>query len=137
MAVTAAQLKSPTGKVEAAFFPGETGGTLDARLAAYIAEGESEAGDVGDWDSQAEYDAAVTSWAYYRAFEAVYLRLIATPSTVSITEEGSTQFTQQQINAFKDQSDNYRTAFDAAIADPDEPVATGVVTQSLSTKVTW
>lgn len=112
MAVKPSDLLSPIGKIDKAFFPGEDDTTLEERLQAYINEGALL---VTSLATSAEQDAATTLWAYYRAFEAVYMRLMATPSSVSIADEGSTSFSSQQIAMFGTTAQQFRTAFDAAL----------------------
>lgn len=117
MAVVPSDLKTPIGKIDgASMFPGEVTATLDARLEAYIDEGEDEAGPLSEWDSQAELDAAVTQWAYYRAFEAVHIRLIANPAMVGIAGEGNTAFTSSQIESFGTLAAEFKARFAALIA---------------------
>jgi len=137
MAVTTAQLKSPAGKIDAAaFFPGEAPATVDARLQEYIDEGEEEAGDIADYESEDVYDAAVTLWAYYRAFEAVYLRLISTPASITIDDEGSTRFSSEQIAAFGRKADEFKASFAAAVS-VETTAAPPIPFGALRTRVTW
>lgn len=113
MAVTPADLTAPVGKIDSAFFPGEAAPELDARLQTYITEGEVRAADLED--DVETFDAAVTLWAYYRAFEAVHFRLIATPSLVGIVGEANMQYTGPQITAFATRAEEFKSQFDAML----------------------
>lgn len=112
MAVQPSQLKTPAGKIDPTFFPGEATAVLDARLQTYITEGEAR---VGTELTGVEKDDAVTLWVYYRAYEAVHLRLISTPAMVGIVGEGNTMFTQAQIDAFGNLAADYKSRFEAMI----------------------
>lgn len=70
MPLTAAQLIDPEGEILPALFPDDDDrAALETRLDVYLQDGYSRAGAAGD-------DAA-RFWAYYRAYNAVYLRLAA------------------------------------------------------------
>jgi hypothetical protein len=116
MAVLPADLLSPAGKIDTAFFPGEDSATLQERLQAYITEGEVRAADLSA--DVAAFDSAVILWSYYRAFEAVYLRLMSTPANISIAEEGSTSYTSQQIAMFGTTANQFKASFEAALVSP-------------------
>lgn len=134
MAVTPAQLKTPAGKIDgASMFPGEVGASLDARLQAYIDEGSDRAADA-DLAGDA-LDEATKLWSYYRAFDAVHDRLISTPAMVGIVGEGNTMFTQTQIDAFATKAGDFKTRFDAMIAEDStivQPIPSGGVPTSYS-----
>jgi hypothetical protein len=131
MPVTAAALKTPTGKIDPAFFPEDrTSAQLDARLASYIAEGVTL---VADLDAS-EQDAATTMWAYYRAFEAVHLRMIATPASMSIADEGSVSFSSAQIASFGTMAASYKSSFEAMVAE-EETIEPAIPSGGVTTKV--
>lgn len=135
MAVTPDDLKSPTGRIDpAVFFPGEQTVDVDTRLQAYIDEGESEADDIAsDVDA---FDAAVILWAYYRAFDAVHMRLVALPSMTSINEEGSTQYLQSQMDTFAARAAEFLAAFRASV-DVSGEIVQRIATGPVSNAFTW
>lgn len=131
--VQPADLKSPAGKIDDSMFPGEATATLDVRLQTYITEGVAE---VGSELAGAELDAAVTLWAYYRAFEAVHLRMISTPASVNIAEEGSASFTGAQITSFLTMATEFRERF-FAMLEPDAAVAQSIPSGGVSNRFSF
>ena len=105
MSVTAAQLKQHAGELEPSLFPA---GDIDARLAAYIADGEGRASGL----SGAAKDLAVTAWAYYRAYAAVVQNLSITPSERSFDSGKSRyKYSPEQIAEFKQCRDSWLETF--------------------------
>ena len=124
MAVTAADLTSPTGEIEpAVLWPGEAGATTTARLTAYVADGELQAADIA---AGASHDAAVKAWAYHRAYMSVYMRLTAEPTATTINDQGSASWSTQQVQNWKDLADAKLAAFTEIVdeATDAEPTAT-------------
>lgn len=133
MAVAPADLKSPIGKIDSAFFPGEATAELDARLQQYINEAIARIdGDLAG----TELDDATKLWAYYRAFEAVHLRMIATPASVSIQGEGSVAYTAAQIASFGTAASDYLSAFNATL-EAETQSAASIPSGSVATRVTF
>lgn len=135
MAVTPDDLKSPTGRIDpAVFFPGEQTVDVDVRLQAYIDEGESEAADIAsDVDA---FDAAVILWAYYRAFDAVHMRLVGLPSSIDIAEEGSTSYTSSQIETFGLKAADFLASFRASV-DVSGEIVQRIPSGPVSNAPTW
>lgn len=95
MAVLPADITSPKGELDrTVLFPGESSADFTAQLQAYIDQGSLKAADLTDPDEQ---DAAVTAWAYYRAYDAVATRMIASRSSMSLPDQGSVSTTAAQI----------------------------------------
>ena len=136
MAVTSNDLLSPAGELEpAVLWPGEASSDTTARLTGYIEDGVAKAASVSDATAN---DTAVKTWAYYRAYLAVYLRLTATPSTVALNDQGSASMLVTQIQNFRDLSDAKLTEFNRLLP-ADEVTATTVAPASVSapTTFTW
>lgn len=88
MAYHAADTLIPKGRLNpAALWPGVDGNVVRENLEQYLAEGYSKTAD----------DEAARTWAYYRAYQEVYERLLLTPSTVSINDEGSASYLLTQM----------------------------------------
>ena len=136
MAVTPAELLSPTGEIEgAALWPGENDAAVSARLAGYIADGVDKAARVTD---PGDNDAAVKAWAYHRAYQAVFVALSRIPSTVALNDQGSASMLVTQIQNFKDLADDKLTEFNGLLP-AGEGTATTVAPASVSapTTFTW
>ena len=134
MAVTPATVRSPVGLVEPAMFPAEDMVALDERLAAYIAEGESHATPIAAAD---ENDDAVKAWTYWRAFTAVFIRLSASPASVTMNDQGGKQHLVTQIENFREMAAEQRARFDALIlaaADVEEVVPLPIAPASGATR---
>lgn len=97
MALQLGQLIAPGGDIERAMFPDDSADQLNARVTTWLNEADSRTGDITDTD---ERDAANKAYVNYRAFRAVYLRLSAMPTSVSITDEGSHSYTAEQAVRF-------------------------------------
>ena len=103
MAVTPAQLKvTGGGRLERTLmFAEENDAAFDARLQTYIDEAVAKQ-EVIDLATQAEKDSATKSWAYYRAFDAQFIRMSSTPSSVNLNDQGGHAYLVTQIENFKD-----------------------------------
>lgn len=133
MAVTPAALISPTGELDPAIlFPGESTSVFTARLTAYLAQGATEAAGL----SGAALDAAVTNWAYYRAYDAVAQRLAAEPVSQSLSDQGSVTYGGNQARTFRALADAKLAAFTAAVA-PDTIGLPDQVSTTKPTVFTW
>jgi hypothetical protein len=107
MSVTAVKLKQPAGELEPSLFPAED---IDARLAAYIADGESRAAGLSG-DAK---DLAVTAWAYYRAYDAIVKRLSGNPSEASVDSGKSRyKYSPEQVVEFKTSRAGWLSIFDS------------------------
>jgi hypothetical protein len=97
-----ADLIAPTGKVEgSSMFPDDSSTALVTRMQAYLDEGYRRAQSV---DDVSDKDDAARHWAYHRAFEAVFLRLASSPSSVTVQGDGSASYTASQIDHFRNLS---------------------------------
>lgn len=133
MAVAAADLLSPNGEIEVSFFPGEDETAVTGRLTAYISDGNAKAASL----SGAEKDAAVTAWAYHRAYKAIYTKLLRNPSSWSLEGEGSASISGEQIKAFGRLADDYLAVFNAAVVVPVNANAPSAASSSTVNAFTW
>lgn len=105
MAVAATDLIEPRGRITGSMFPADDPAQLVARVQRYLDAAYTRS-DVAALSSP---DEAAEHYAYARAFEAVYLRMSAEPSSVSMSDGGSgavsTSYTQSQIATFKNMAD--------------------------------
>ncbi len=125
-------LLQPTGELEPQLFPHLDAAlsppppvSLEERLDEYLDEGYTRAADysVGAGD----HDAYARAWAYYRAYFAVYQRMIATASEARIDGQGSRRYDPKQALAFlelanakKDEADGL-VPVDEDLTQPDVP----------------
>lgn len=116
MPLTGADLIAPKGEVERALFPNETDAALAARLDGYLADGQARA--AATLTVQADIDRAATVFVYYRAASAAYSRILASPTSVTVANEGGTVFTTEQLRALKGRADDYKQEWLSLIADP-------------------
>jgi hypothetical protein len=76
LALVAADLIYPKGRLQPVLFPKETLATI---VEAWLSEAETKVADV----DAADQDAAATHWVYYRAYSAIAERIAASPSRES------------------------------------------------------
>jgi hypothetical protein len=132
--LTAGSLRSPTGDLGDSLFPGESSGQLDSRLQGYLDDGYAKAGAAGVTDPD-DQDEIAKAWAYYRAYNAVYIRMLNNPSTVTMERQGSASTLWSQIEAMGKLADaalaNYRELLPADIGagPPSLPETTAIQTQ--------
>lgn len=106
-----ADMMQPAGMLTLSLFPNYSDQTaLNEFLEGLLAAGYENASDL---DEQDEKDGAALAFAYYRAYDAIYQRLLNSPSTASIDGEASRQFLWSQIEAFQKLSDRYKGEYDA------------------------
>ncbi|HEY7234904.1 MAG TPA: hypothetical protein VH539_12190 [Gemmatimonadaceae bacterium] len=122
MSITPADLLAPVGEIEPSFFPSDDDATLEARLQAYIDDGEAQAANAAVPDEGT--DQAVEAWAYYRAYKAIWLRLSEAPSSLSFTDQGSRSRTDQQREAFHQLWQNYLAIYNGLTPAPAPQQAT-------------
>lgn len=127
-------LRSPTGDLGDSLFPGESSGQLDTRLQGYITEGYAKAAAAG-LTVQEDQDEAAKAWSYYRAYQAVYVRMLNNPSTVIMEKQGQNSTLWSQIEAMGKLADaalaNYRELLpaDVGAGPPSLPETAAVPTQ--------
>ncbi len=98
-----ADLLSPVGRIDpAVHFPGETTRQVEARVQAYLTDATTRTAAFTD---ETTGDEARTAWAYYRAYDAVYQRMVSLPSSVAFTDEGSGSYLVTQMQLIKDERD--------------------------------
>ena len=99
MALTAIDLISPKGEIETTLFPNDEDHELQERLDAYILEAIGK--------EPTATDDAVRAWSYYRAYRSIFLTLSAQPITQSLNDQGSVQYSKDQINNFNLLAEQY------------------------------
>jgi hypothetical protein len=120
VAVTIDQLKFPAGRLDVeVFWPRRKRETVeqhttrtDAYLTAFLAQGVAKTADLAAGAAQ---DAATIKWATAQGLRAVYNRLIGSPSSVQIEEEGSSAYLLSQITAFLDQAEALEAEVEAVL----------------------
>lgn len=114
MAVLAADLTSPTGELQPAWF-----GDLPGALAVWIPLGEAQA-PAGATTEQA--DRVTTAYAYWRGFKDVLLRAAGDPNSISLDSgDLSLAFSKDQRDRFAAEALRWETELDAAKADVSAP----------------
>lgn len=113
MAVVAADLRLNA----AALWPGESPTKLDERLGGYLTAAAAKAAALETED----VDAGTIAWARYLAFDDVYQRLMALPSSVTDSDEGASSYLVTQIQMMKDERDAALAEFTGLEAEVDAP----------------
>jgi hypothetical protein len=121
-----ADLLAPRGLVESSLFPGEDAATLEARLQAYIDEGERNTG----------VEDAVKAWAYYRAFYAAYVRLTSQPSTRRFDDQGQSSYLVTQIQNVLAEAERWKAVYDGLVS-PVVEVRPASGTHSVDNTYSW
>lgn len=110
MAVLPADLTSPTGELQSAWFA-----DLNAALAVWIPLGEAQA-PTGATTEQA--DRVTTAYVYVRGFRDVLLRAAGDPNSVSIDKgDISLSFSKDQRDRFADELAKWEAELAAVIAE--------------------
>lgn len=119
MALHAVDLLTPRGRLNgAALWPGVVTDVVEESLEAFLDEGYGLAVGVSDPDEAARL------WAYYRAWDETHQRLLAMPSSVQTSDQGSASYLQVQITEFGRLAAGAKVEFDALVAE-----AAGTVTE--------
>jgi hypothetical protein len=126
MAVTAEDVLTPRGRLDpAVIWPGLTAGKVDEKIQAFIEDGAARAADLTDADAQ---DEAVALWVRYRARAEQYDRMISMPADVTDSDEGSSRYSDAQLEAVRLERDGLLAAFEdllvVAGVEEDEEYAT-------------
>jgi hypothetical protein len=134
--VTAADLTSPAGELDRAIlFPGDSTGDFAKRLNAYLAQGATRANAAGV-TTQTTFDAAVTAWAYHRAYDAKAQALYGLPSTSEVTGEGSASFMVSQMSYYAQKAADKLAEYESAASVTASASNTVPPSASLRTRVT-
>jgi hypothetical protein len=132
--ISPGDLRSPAGDLGDSLFPGESSGKLDERIQGYIDEGYDKAAAAGLTDPD-DQDEAAQAWSYYRAYNAVYVRMLNNPSTVTMEKQGQASTLWSQIEAMGKLADaalaSYRELLpaDVGAGPPSLPETAAVPTQ--------
>lgn len=126
MPLTHADLLQPTGPLEPQLFPHLDAAlspsppiSLEDYLDGYLAEGYTRANDYTV--AAGSHDTYARAWSLYRAYFAVYQRLIATASEARIDGQGSRKFDHRQAQAFLELANGYKAEADALVPVDLEP----------------
>lgn len=131
--LTPGDLRSPTGDLGDSLFPGESPSQLETRIRAYLDEGYTKAAAASL--SGADADDAAKAWSYYRAYQAVYVRMLNNPSTVIMERQGQNSTLWSQIEAMGKLADTWLATYqgllpeDVSTAPPSLPETAAVPTQ--------
>ncbi len=101
-------------------FPDDDESTLETRLNTYIQRGYDEIGRFElDPPISAELRGrAVSFYAYYLAFGALYRSMSAAPATLAFVDQGTRTRNQAQIDHFGSKSRDYLSQFQAITTRP-------------------
>lgn len=135
MAVTYADILQPIGEIEPELFPHiKVLGDLQARITQYLAEGATKAADLAI--PAASVDEATLHWGYYRAYLAVYQRLIATPAEARNDGQGSRKYEGRQAEAFLELANQHKDIFDGLVP-PATATTVGRDSASFRHRLAW
>lgn len=108
--LTANALLTPKGRLNAqALWPSAGLDEVQGFIAEYLAEGYVKAAGVS------EPDEAARQWAYYRAWDEAYQRMLLLPSTVSTSDEGSSSYLLTQMEHVGELAAEALAAFNAIL----------------------
>jgi hypothetical protein len=103
----ASDILIPKGRLNpAALWPGQSLNDVSATVEEYLADGYIRTAD----------DEAARWWAYYRAWDEKWQTLSAMPSSVSVSDEGSSGYTQGQIDSWHELAKEAKAEFDVLVA---------------------
>lgn len=115
MALQSLDLITPRGELNPdELWPGLAPESVDEKLKEFRLEGYLKAASLSA--VEADQDAAVKQWVYYRAYSEVYRRLLVGPSTAQLADEGSRSYTSLQIQEVGVLADNALAAFEELLA---------------------
>jgi hypothetical protein len=104
---------SPAGRLDrTVVWPGVSASKVLAKLAGFLADAAVEAAEITDTTAN---DRAQKAWAYYRAKDEQFQRMIGNPAQVSDADEGSQAYTEAQIAEVKAERDSWRALFDSIL----------------------
>jgi len=141
--ITHTDLLQPKGELEYELFPhlGTPGGELDraaieARLDEYCDEAYARAASLSL--ESGDYDGYAVHWAYFRAYFAVYQRLIATASEARIDGQGSRKYDPKQATAFLALAEQHKAEAEALVPETTDTAAPDVPpSSSFRHRVEW
>lgn len=116
MAVTAADLIAPRGKLQEGLFP-------DGNLATNAAEWLNIAGTKLAGIESVYHDAAKTAYAYYLAYSHVADRLAGTPNSASVDSAAQVQMAigKDRIAYFASLANKYLEEWESYVSTPTDP----------------
>ncbi len=96
------------------WFVGDIDGqaAVDATIDAYLTQGYANAAAITVLVNK---DSAARSWAYHRAYQQAYDRLVLMPSTVNTSDEGGSSYTEAQLTAVADAAASHLAAHTALV----------------------
>lgn len=110
--LSATDLLEPKGELNApALWPRKDINVVSANLSEYLNEGYGKAAAL----SEADQHEAARQWAYYRAYKDVYKRLLAMPSTVQTSDQGSSSYLLTQMEHVGELADAALAAHQALV----------------------
>jgi hypothetical protein len=114
MPLHASNLLEPKGELEApVLWPGVELTVVVSGLDEYLAEGYIKAAAIDDADNK---DEAARQWAYHRAYRQKWKALLGLPSSVTSSDEGSSSYTQAQIDEWSRLASESLAHFNALIS---------------------
>lgn len=108
--LTAADLLQPKGDVTPDWFPTLDEAGVTTLLDAYLDDGYGRVPDV--IVDEAAQNAAARAWAMGRASRNVFMRLVNTPATFRLDNEGSQSILAEQVKAARLQAEKYEAEFE-------------------------
>ena len=115
MAVQPADLLTPAGRLErAVLWPGQSESKVLAYLTAYLADADDQP-SFEDIEDETASDRARKAWAYYRAKDEQFNRMMSQPASVEDSDEGSQQYLITQLRMVEEERDKWLALFDSII----------------------
>mgnify|MGYP006926913154 CR=1 FL=1 len=128
MALFASKFTEPEGELRPDMFPGVDDLEVDdGYLDTWLTEAQNKSSE----------EEAQEHWVYHRAYKQVWLRLTTNPREADFDEEGNLRYSEEQVAAFKERSDERRELFEEMEGETDEPQGQEVRSQSRSSTTRW
>lgn len=113
----AAALIDPSGRILPALFPGEDAATVEERVQGYL----DTAYALASVSAAADPDAAAKAYTYWRAFDAVCMRMMREAARLGLAEQGERTVLDSQLKFWQGERDRARADFEVlSRAVPDE-----------------
>lgn len=97
-----------------ALWPGLSPTKVTEKFTAWLDDAAAQPGIVAQTAGD-QQDLATRQWTLYRAWDDVYQVRLGNPSSVSVDQEGSSGYTQGQIDAAREERDQALLRYEAAI----------------------
>lgn len=133
--ITTESLVAPEGRLNPKLFPTDSEEDFQERLEAYVEEAITKTASLED-ESKAEE--AQKAWAYYRAYDEIYTRMITSPVEIDLDVGGKGTFDTKQFEAIERMKNGFYNQFDKIMTDSVTSTTIRLSgTEKVKTEVSW